>query len=418
MSLFLTKQAFNIKSDILVLFKFKILVLCFGIFLSLILIGCGSEESSGNASKDETKLSMISAGEFHSLISSNESKFYAAGFHGEGQLGLGDNTFVEEYSVFTEVPDLGDKNIAVVAAGGRQSFVLLDDKVYAAGDNSNGQLGLGSDNTIYDTFTEIADLNDKNIIAVAVGKAHSFALSKSGKVYMAGDNNYGQLGLGDSDNRDTFTEVSDLGGKNIIAIAAGHFHSFALSNDGMVYAAGWNENAQLGLGDNVSRNVFTEITDLKDKNITAIAAGRLHSFALSKGGKVYAVGLNENGQLGLGDNVSRNTFTEITNLRDKNITAIAAGRFHSFALSNEGKVYAAGNNENGQLGLNDEDNRNSFTEVSDLADKNITAVTTGEFHSFISSNESKFYSAGASSYGQLGVGDRNSRSVFTEISIP
>jgi hypothetical protein len=49
MSLFLTKQAFNIKSDILVLFKFKILVLCFGISLSLILIGCGSEES-GNAS--------------------------------------------------------------------------------------------------------------------------------------------------------------------------------------------------------------------------------------------------------------------------------------------------------------------------------------------------------------------------------
>ncbi|MDR3178036.1 MAG: hypothetical protein LBT96_03530, partial [Campylobacteraceae bacterium] len=63
-------------------------------------------------------------------------------------------------------------------------------------------------------------------------------------------------------------------------------------------------------------------------------------------------------------------------------------------------------------------NRYSFTEVSDLADKNITAVTAGEFHSFISSNESKFYSAGASSYGQLGVGDRNSRSVFTEISIP
>ena len=97
--------------------------------------------------------------------------------------------------------------------------------------------------------------------------------------------------------------------------------------------------------------------------LKTIIAGGYHSFALFDNGKVYATGQNDYGQLGLGDNVSRSNFTEVTDLNDKNITAVFAGTYYSFALSFDGRVYVAGQNDNGQLGLGDNDNRTVFTEV-------------------------------------------------------
>ncbi|MDR2638247.1 MAG: hypothetical protein LBC09_00235, partial [Helicobacteraceae bacterium] len=84
--------------------------------------------------------------------------------------------------------------------------------------------------------------------AVATSFAFSFVIT-DGKIYAAGDNEYGQLGLGDSGkgaNGIAFTEVTSLKGKNITAIVAGGAHSLALAKNGKVYAAGFNEYGQLG----------------------------------------------------------------------------------------------------------------------------------------------------------------------------
>ncbi|MDR2081388.1 MAG: hypothetical protein LBP54_05825 [Campylobacteraceae bacterium] len=206
---------------------------------------------------------------------------------------------------------------------------------------------------------------------VIAGSDYSFALSDNGKVYAAGDNYYGQLGLRNATNRKTFTEVAELNDKNITAITAGYYHSLALSDNGKVYAAGYNYYGQLGLGDNVSRNVFTEVTDLVGKNIVAVSAKGDFSLALSKDGKVYAAGRNDNGELGLGDKINRNIFTKVASLNSKNIIIISVGVVHSMALSNDGKVYATGWNISGQLGLSDskhKTSRKTFTEVSFLSD--------------------------------------------------
>jgi alpha-tubulin suppressor-like RCC1 family protein len=68
------------------------------------------------------------------------------------------------------------------------------------------------------------------------------------------------------------------------------------------------------LGNNIDTNVFTEVTDLIDKNITAIAAYNSHSLALSDNGKVYAAGYNYYGQFGLGNNTNTNVFIEAIDL--------------------------------------------------------------------------------------------------------
>jgi alpha-tubulin suppressor-like RCC1 family protein len=374
------------------------------------LTGCGSD-SGENYSGDKVKSKTIAAGSLYSLILNN-GRVYAAGWNNYGQLGLGDDV---SRGNFTEITDLKDKIIAAIAVSDHSLALSDEGRVYAAGHNNHGQLGLGDTND-RNVFTEIADLKDRNIIAVDASD-HSFALSNDGRVYAAGLNDYGELGLGDNISRSAFTEVTDLRDKNITAIIAGFYHSLALSVNGRVYAVGSNDSGQLGLGDSNDRNVFTEVADLKDKNIIAIDA-RGHSLALSDEGRVYAAGSNNFGQLGLGDSNDRNTFTEITDLRDKNITAVAAGFYHSFAVSRDNKVYATGRNSSSQLGLGDSNDRNVFTEITNLRDKNITAVVTGNRHSFAISNDGKVYAAGLNGYGELGLGDTNNRNVFTEVIMP
>ncbi|GHV71851.1 hypothetical protein AGMMS49928_25700 [Spirochaetia bacterium] len=120
----------------------------------------------------------------------------------------------------------------------------------------------------------------------------------------------------------------------------------------------------MGLSDKATRASFNEVKGLSGKNITAISTGDLHTVALGSDRKVYATGKNSDGRLGLGDTTNRTSFTEVTGLGGKNITAISVGSRHAVVLSSDGKVYATGNNSDGQLGLGDTTPRGSFTEVT------------------------------------------------------
>jgi alpha-tubulin suppressor-like RCC1 family protein len=342
----------------------------------------------------------------------SNGKAYGAGYNNLGQLGLGDT---EHRHVFTEIASLSDKNITAFDVGFYHVLALSDEgKVYGAGRNENGELGLidTNDRTV---FTAVSSLKNRNITAIAAGQAYSLALSNEGKVYAAGKSTDGSLGLGYTERSTAFTEVPSLGGKNITAITTGNFHSLALSDEGKVYTVGRNSDGQLGLGDtSVGRNVFIEISSLS--GIVAIAAGSHYSLALSSEGKVYAAGRNKEGQLGLGDTNSSNTFTEVTSLSDKNVTAIAAGQSQTLILTDDGKVYVVGGNEYGQLGLGDTISRQAFTEVPNLG--NITAIAAGDVHSLALSYEGKVYVTGRNANGQLGLGDTNNSNTFTEVTVP
>jgi alpha-tubulin suppressor-like RCC1 family protein len=395
--------------------SYKAVTMCLVFSLFIVLAGCGND-GGGSYADDKVKLKTITAmSSSHSFAFSNNGSVYASGFNNIGQLGLGDNV---SRNTFTEVTGLRDKDIISIAAGLAHSLALSNDgKVYATGWNERGQLGLGN-NVSRNTFTEVDSLRDKDIISIRPGRYHSFVFGKDGRVYATGWNERGQLGLGNNVNRNTFTEVTYLSNKNITSIFTGEAFALALSDNGRVYVTGRNIDGQLGLGDNNDRNAFMEVNSLSDKNITQIATGRWHSFIWGKDGRVYAAGWNERGQLGLSDNVSRNTFTEVDSLRDKNIISIVGGGQHSLALGKDGRVYAAGLNNNGQLGLGNNNDSNTFMEVNSLRDKNITSIVAGDIHSLAFSNDGKVYATGRNIEGQLGLGDNVTRNVFTKVTIP
>ena len=206
--------------------------------------------------------------------------------------------------------------------------------------------------------------------------------------------------------------LSGINVNDIKQIACGSNHTFILKNDGSVWSCGYNASGQLGLGNNTSRNIFTQVTT-NINDIKQITCSGAHTFILKNDGSVWSCGYNNAGQLGLGDNTDRNTFTQVTtNISD--IKQIVCGFYHTFILKNDGSVWACGRNDNGELGLGDTTNRNTFTQVTTNINNDVKQIACGENHTIIIKNDGSIYSCGANDKGQLGLNDTTNRNIFTQ----
>ena len=177
----------------------------------------------------------------------------------------------------------------------------------------------------------------------------------NGQIYSFG-NNFGQLGLGDTEDRNSPTLIQNV--YNISQISAGAKHSLAISDDGYVYGFGLDNNGQLGF--NLTSGQWHNYANIPKliaslKNIVDVTSGEMHSMALMTNGHVYSFGNNTYGQLGLGNDKSTNKPILIDDLIG--IIQISAGEYHSMVLMNDGRVYVFGSNNKGQLGLGDIKNR-------------------------------------------------------------
>lgn len=93
----------------------------------------------------------------------------------------------------------------------------------------------------------------------------------------------GQLGHGSIENEEEPILVKALEGIRIVSIAAGGWHSCALSEQGDLYTWGWNSNGQLGIGDEYSVMATPHVVDFghEQANVVQVACGTRHTIALS-----------------------------------------------------------------------------------------------------------------------------------------
>gem|GEM_PF-1470556 len=404
-------------------------------------------DSSLTASADYVITGALSIGGAHTLMIKPDGALVAAGMQDAGRLANGATAAANVSSFLASYKSAGVvfPNAEEVSAGANHSLVLDSGKIpWAFGSNSSGQLG---DNTTTQRAYPVRILKSSTAgdylpacSQIAAGDRFSLALSQAGNVYAWGlktDSRMGNGSTGTSEQK-TAVLVTEITSSNpalsqIKGIAAGSAfgfarkaHAFELAGGtGTLWAWGLNANGQLGIGStsNASRatlvklNATTNLTDVLD-----VSAGVAHTAVLrwKNGtspimGEVWTFGLQADGRLGNGLNVTANVSYPVqvkksASVALDHIIQISAGPRHTLALDDSGNVWSWGSNGSGELG-------NGTGVASPFANKvkhpsgtgDLTGIVLvvaggndGNGTSYAVGRDGTIYAWGANSNGQMG----------------
>ena len=197
-----------------------------------------------------------------------------------------------------EVPRLINdiNNVEYIACGrGHSICKTYDNKYYSCGDNYSGQLGQGHRDCC-SRFIECFNW-PSDIISIKCGDEYSLLLTSKGYVYSFGSNYQGQLGLNDKNikSRSVPTLIHNI--PEITRIECGENHSMCIDIDNNLWVFGCNIYGQLGLGDIEDR--YKPILHPTLTNIIDISSRGYSTFAKTLDNEIYAFGDNKYSQLGI-----------------------------------------------------------------------------------------------------------------------
>lgn len=204
--------------------------------------------------------------------------------------------------------------VTQISAGHSYSCAIADSKVYCWGYNASGQIGSGNttnQSNPYETSSS-ANLTGKAATSIEVGTSTTCAIA-NGQLYCWGLNANGQLGINNTTNQNTPQNVSTVAtslliGKNVTDVSIGGSFVCAIAN-GQLYCWGENDVGQLGIGNTTQQQLPQLVGSsgiLNGKVISDVDAGGDHVCAVSQG-DTYCWGLNGNGQLGDGTTTNRSS---------------------------------------------------------------------------------------------------------------
>ena len=277
------------------------------------------------------------------------------------------------------------------------------------GSNSHRQFG---DATVRASFAPVAVGGlTSGVAAVSAGHDHICALTSQGGVKCWGANRVGQLGDGTRTDRTAPVDVIGLT-SGVAAIAAGAFHTCALTRSGGVRCWGWNLGAgqvsAMGVPTATDSDVPVDVIGLTS-GVVAIAAGHAHTCAVTTVGGLKCWGNNYSGALGDGTRVRRSTPADVFGLTS-GVAAVSAGESHTCALTQSGGVKCWGQNTYGQLGDRYAEGTNTssiaVTTPVDVAGltSGVAAVSAGGLHTCALTTAGAVKCWGWNDLGQLGDG--------------
>ncbi|HLY09311.1 MAG TPA: RCC1 repeat-containing protein [Planctomycetota bacterium] len=362
-------------------------------------------------------ITQIAAGGFHALALRNDGTVWGWGDNSRGQVGMGSFT---PLNVAAPTQVLSLSNVISIAGGTSHSLAALSNgTAWAWGDSYGyGALGNGAQSALVNTPVQV--LNLTSVLAVSGGYFHSVALLNDGTVWTWGENILGELGIGAGNEESIATQVDNL--TQVTAVAGGSGHSLGLRSDGSVWAWGGNQAGELGNGTQSGALSSQPAPVLTLSGITGIAAGLIHGLARKNDGTVWAWGANTSGQIGNGTITSPVDTPFQIPLPGAVFTAVSGGGAHSLALRNDvspnlGTVWAWGSNAAGQIG-NGTFSATPVTSPSKvLTLTGITAIAAGGNHSLALQSNGTVWAWGLNSSGQLGTGSVSGTPVSTPVTV-
>ncbi|KTD77785.1 RCC1 domain-containing protein, partial [Legionella waltersii] len=277
---------------------------------------------------------------------------------------------------------------------------------------------------------------------VVTGYCHTLVFGRDSKgkplFFACGDNSRGQLGLGHENNKSSLQRLvlpKDL--NSLKGVAAGALHTLVFGRDNkgkpLLFACGYNEHGQLGLGHNTDQSSLQRLEIPKEiSSLEGVAAGAHHTIVFGRDSKgkslLFACGRNSFGQLGLGHQNNRSSLQRLELPKDINsLEGVVAGAFHTLVFGGDSKgkslLFACGRNNFGQLGLVDKNDRSSLQSVELPKELNsLEGVIAGAGHSLVFGRDSNkkplLFACGWNNFGQLGLGDKNDRSSLQSVKLP
>ncbi len=228
-----------------------------------------------------TRVLHVACGRCHSIAVDKDGRLYSWGGNDDGALGHGDR---HSRSSPTLCEALAGMVVVGVACGSRHTLALVRAAPMLEGGGAEGRASPPSPTT------------------AAAADAGGGGSLEGACVYSWGWGVYGQLGHGDVENRLEPCAVEALSELPVAQLACGYRHSMVVSADEPreVLAWGWGHDGQLGTGSLRDAILPQVVSGLPQTGRIELRLGGRHSLALCDGGRVYAWGKDDDGQLGLG----------------------------------------------------------------------------------------------------------------------
>lgn len=342
---------------------------------------------------------------------------------------------------------------AIALAGHSTMAIGLDGALWAWGDNGAGQLALG-DRTARDAPTLVAAPGPWT--RVTLGARHVCAADTSGRVFCAGDGSDGRLGLdGVAWQPELTTPIGTYAGLRALS-ADGGAHTCLVAGD-VLRCWGEGGGGRLGTGSSADSSVPTAVGT--DREWRSVGAGELATCATDDDGHLYCWGggygsaptrerpsgewvrvcaghvdsgggwhrcglrgspgrlycwgsATSHGQLGLGSTRTEPSPARVGTRSDW--VDVACGPGFTCGITADGALYCWGDNGRGQLGLDDDRDRDAPSRVS-IARGAWRVVRAGAAHTCAVTVEGQLACWGRNAEGQLGLGDTVDRLVPTRV---
>ena len=234
-------------------------------------------------------------------------------------------------------------------------FRKSDGTLWGTGSNS-GQLGLGTNTTYQRNIVQLPIDNVKKILTDPnnTSLSSTYVVKNDGSIWVAGNNSYGQLGLGHTKTVNEFTQMPGINYNDVKDVKVYDKSSiYFLMKDGTIKACGYNGSKQMGLGDttaNVTTLTTLPIDDVKDFELNVLnsmSPGNRTLTVVKNDGTAYSCGYNT-GFAGIGNATNQYNFMKVE-LDD--IDRVFTTNLGTYFLKKDGTVYASGQSNHYRLGL-------------------------------------------------------------------